>query len=731
MLVPAPAAHAGKSSDRRLGLHVTAGELALWRERARTGPYRVTGDVSPNSPGDWSRIVAHKDEFLGDPTAGRWDGPLANNPRGCVQQKEADARPFTPPHYIEVAHQRDAAFYAMITGDRAAAAPVVAELLWQSGQAADRPRDTDFADRSRWCGDGAIGGDNAPVWQVSNWLTKLLYAYDYLLVHQRETGAQVFTSTQQARLDAWFGHGGEWAADALDSKLDELFVDRARGDYELTSTARAPMREVPYLDGPPLYRVHMRFNNRSARTARFVTVAGIHTGAKRLVDSGKAYLRDAVRFGYFPQGFVADFERWTSSDPTKGWKYGSEFAGSLVAIAEHVARTGDTELDRFATTQGALGSEGTHPLERGPKTLQSLVRDLSRYVTGDYVRHGTDQASRRSSGTIINTTNNPESKKLANDLQTMMANYRWRDPFITSIYTRRASDAPPYPAQARRGKGDTEGGESGSYPGVLLMFGGRETGKATPPAPQPEPQPDPKPRPQPGKPNKPGKPRAPSANILLVVGQAAAMNPSEQQLRQRLQAQGYAVTVRDDDQAADSRGHQLVMLSKTVESIKIADRYHDTAAGLMTWEDNAQAIEQGGRTDRPGTGVPMLAWINETNPKGTTWHTRGDQWYIQAGVDPELRAGLSGNTQIYSPENVSTFAPAGTLPPTATVVASVGDSRDGRRVYYVYDQGDRIADGGTAAGRRIYFGLYDDSFKALTPAGHELFDAAVRWGVRT
>ena len=43
----------------RLGLHVTQEELNIWKQRAVSGPYKTTGDVSPNSPGDWNRIAAN------------------------------------------------------------------------------------------------------------------------------------------------------------------------------------------------------------------------------------------------------------------------------------------------------------------------------------------------------------------------------------------------------------------------------------------------------------------------------------------------------------------------------------------------------------------------------------------------------------------------------------------------------------------------------------------------
>lgn len=54
-------------------------------------------------------------------------------------------------------------------------------------------------------------------------------------------------------------------------------------------------------------------------------------------------------------------------------------------------------------------------------------------------------------------------------------------------------------------------------------------------------------------------------------------------------------------------------------------------------------------------------------------------------------------------------------------------SSDGRTPYVAYEKGVTIADGSTAEGRRIYFALYDDTFRYLTADGLKLFDAAVLW----
>ena len=199
------------------------------------------------------------------------------------------------------------------------------------------------------------------------------------------------------------------------------------------------------------------------------------TGNARLVEHGKNYVKDALRFAYFPQGVVGDFERWTDNDPVKGWKYACEMVGAMVTIADHLARAGDTELYEFKTTDGALGTAGRHH-SGSPKSLETLVTDLMRYVDKSFKRYGTDRNDRAgSSKYLIDSVNDIQGAERINDLQVMPANRYYRSNYIRSVYTRSASGVPAYPLNPAKGSGDPEGGEAGIYPGVLFMYGKGES----------------------------------------------------------------------------------------------------------------------------------------------------------------------------------------------------------------------------------------------------------------
>ncbi len=223
-----------------------------------------------------------------------------------------------------------------------------------------------------------------------------------------------------------------------------------------------------------MYTLARRYNNRAARLARFVTLVGITQDNAAFVSHGKRFVKEFLQFSYYPQGAVGDFERWSSSDPTKGWKYSAETVGALLTIADHLSRSGDNELYAYTTTGGALGTQGSHHSGR-PKSLGTLVEDLMRYVDNSWKRYGTDQDSR--AGTVgyrISSVNNLTGEGRLNDLQIIMGNRYYQSDYVRRVYTRAASGAPAYPATPKSGSGEVEGGEAGTYPGMLFMFGGLE-----------------------------------------------------------------------------------------------------------------------------------------------------------------------------------------------------------------------------------------------------------------
>lgn len=205
------------------------------------------------------------------------------------------------------------------------------------------------------------------------------------------------------------------------------------------------------------------------------------------------------------------------------------------------------------------------------------------------------------------------------------------------------------------------------------------------------------------------------ASVLLVVGSDGACNDSEMQLLSHLEDLGAAVSV-VSDQALRSRdlgAHAGVVVSKTVQSTTLGTALGDAPAGVLLWEDNLQ-------------GRSLMALIDDDGDQGTAWHTAGTTIHVRPEAPAALRGGASGTTPWYRERDEITYAPVPIA--GATVVATLA-ADDRRAPLYVIERGTPLADGSRAAGRRAYVGLYDDTFRLLTPEGLELFDAILRWTI--
>lgn len=206
---------------------------------------------------------------------------------------------------------------------------------------------------------------------------------------------------------------------------------------------------------------------------------------------------------------------------------------------------------------------------------------------------------------------------------------------------------------------------------------------------------------------------------LVVVGDEDELNESEEALHARLAAHGLRVSVIEDSDAdgVDHGAFDLIVISKTVESEQVSNHFKPASGGVIFWEDNAQAL-------------PMMATIDDSEQSNTGWHSRATDVEIDARAPSALTGGLTGDIELLASAGEITYAPTddggdSTLSSAAIRVARMVGSD--RWAYYAYERGAALADGTPAAGRRVYFGLYDDTFRLLTHDGLALFDAAVRW----
>ncbi|CAA9298599.1 MAG: hypothetical protein AVDCRST_MAG56-5222 [uncultured Cytophagales bacterium] len=468
---------AGGAYAQRLGLHVTQQELNIWKARAGstltsgTTNYRVKGDVSANSPGDWSRIVANANTFKSNPAAERYKAHETTTT--CIQQGSSGE-----PHLGE--KLRDAAFAYLVTGDVTYRDAVRTELLAQAAEPS-----TDFSNTSRWCSN--VIRDVNPGFFTAAWLTRLLFAYDYI---RPSLGA-----ADKARLEKWFFNAAEYfQARNVDVDLQKIWQNRYNGLYEPNYNSNGTTyydidlgAHTTHYGGATFANLSKWHNNRRSVMTSFFTSVGVMLGVENNVvpaevgltssalaakvnlfkERGKLFVKEWLMFSVRADGTVGEMERWESTLPEQGWQYALILVDHVLMIADHLARAGDPELYNYTTSAGKYGTEG------GPKSLQATATHMLKYVDRTLNRYATDQAARSTDNNYrIDAISPLEGKHYVFDTWVAQSNLYWKNAYLKSIYTRQATGTSAYPANATgSGQYNAWTGGFGVFPGKLFMFG--------------------------------------------------------------------------------------------------------------------------------------------------------------------------------------------------------------------------------------------------------------------
>jgi hypothetical protein len=170
------------------------------------------------------------------------------------------------------------------------------------------------------------------------------------------------------------------------------------------------------------------------------------------------------------------------------------------------------------------------------------------------------------------------------------------------------------------------------------------------------------------------------------------------------------VTVGDTpSQTSDADGKALIVISSTVGSGNVGNKFTASAVPLINWEN---ALEDN-----------LLMTLDSAN---VTRGTLAGQTQLEI-VNPghALAAGLQGVVTVSSAIDHSWGLPAG----TAIKVAKTTDGNE-RYPLYAYEQGALLIDGATPApARRIQVFLTDNTYAAITGDGQKLIAAAVDWAL--
>lgn len=197
--------------------------------------------------------------------------------------------------------------------------------------------------------------------------------------------------------------------------------------------------------------------------------------------------------------------------------------------------------------------------------------------------------------------------------------------------------------------------------------------------------------------------------VLLVVRSEGASLPIDEKVREHLEQRGYRVTLHSQYGPVDAaKGMDLVLLSSTIRGRDLLGAYRDVAVPLLTWEsdlldDLAMSGKRGG-VDYGTVDKARYVWlVNAPEPMAAGQHAGVVDVYQKQARMNWGKPGLGARTiaTIYGePDKVAIFG---------------------------YERGATMDYESVAPARRVMFFLDNETFTNLSPAGMQLFDAAVDW----
>jgi hypothetical protein len=421
-------------AQTRLALHATQEEVNIWKQRTVSGPYLD----------DWKRIQSRASSFLANPNAETWAGNTANQCwSGNAQYAASGFAPF--PGRTRGDKLRDAGFVYLLTGNTTYRDAVRDTLLAQTGIAG-----SSFANTTKWCTDNAERA-GAGDFEIANWLRKLVYGYSYI--------RNGLSSGDRATIDAWFLNAGNWWAKRLNNIVNINFPNQATENYTCLGCPGAS-HGLLYFGGLTGWQFQLTWSNKEMAYAAMVAAIGVTVDNADFKAAAKKRAKEWLMFNVGPLGDVYELLRWQDGNAQTGFLYAGAVIGSVLTIADHLARAGDTELYIFSTTAGLQGFGGS------PKTLQLVAERYAKFVIAErglgaggvtvYASNTstTDPAKRIGPGTIR-----------ADDIVLMPSQLFFKNSFVERALAR------AYPTSPANGGYDPWGGDWGTYPSARFMFG--------------------------------------------------------------------------------------------------------------------------------------------------------------------------------------------------------------------------------------------------------------------
>ena len=370
-----------------VALLATSDEVAMWQDRAANGPFRSTGDFSNNSPGHWLEMDAARSTSWV-----RWSGPQYLSGGKVVLLAGSNGLANDPPGSVRInAHDMmSAAYAALVLDDTALASQIRTEIEWHANAT-----NLDFSNRTLYpyAADGRdpYYSDLNPLFIICIWAIDLAQAYDIVKAMGYES----------AVIEGWFDALADLAEYNLHGRLGFLFPNRKSDSY----TSRAALVDNNILattrlgDGSLVYHleVSQNYNNRRHAMAGLTGLAGMLSSTQAYVDEAKRYAREWMMFGHRTttnQETFGDHDRGSNVFPQLGFSYDLGGLGHLLPALESVARSGDTSVYDFSSSEGSAhptwGSDHLKTFQEVLNQRQGWIRGT---ITGQYTASGVPPSS--------------------------------------------------------------------------------------------------------------------------------------------------------------------------------------------------------------------------------------------------------------------------------------------------------------------------------------------------
>ena len=413
----------------KIAIHATQAEVDIWKKRAINGPYK----------NGWDTIKNRADAWVASPES-RWAG---NTTTVCY-----NASTHGVPARTRDRGMRDAGFVYLVTGTASYRDAVLTQLLNQV-----KVTGTDFSNKTTWCVPGS-----PTLFETSNWLRRLVYAYSYI--------RDGISAGNKSTLDTWFSNAGYYFAAHVHDPIAVRFPNRLLDDYaSCASAGSCPGKDdgLLYYGGPMTKTFHEAWNNQPAVHAAMIAAIGVVTDDATLKARAKRFVQEWLKFAVWPEGAVVDQNRWRKGQtPQVAYTYAGTAIGSIVTIADHLARAGDTSLYKFATSDGMFGTQGGSKKPLVGLTALCWPERMAQFVSMRAPRQTSDPRF------LIDPTAELTGKNVIAYINMAPANLYYKDQSVKKAYQT------PIPRSYASGGYDPLGGDWGSYPDILFMFGGLE-----------------------------------------------------------------------------------------------------------------------------------------------------------------------------------------------------------------------------------------------------------------